>query len=70
MEFRQQSETLKKKKATNQNFIFLVSFQTIDWVMTTENEFFPVIAGELGSSVETVKQYEKRLEEYGPIFQV
>lgn len=38
--------------------------------MTTENEFFPVIAGELGSSVETVKQYEKRLEEYGPIFQV
>ncbi|VDI56857.1 titin [Mytilus galloprovincialis] len=43
--------------------------KTIDWVMSVENEFFPVIAGELGTSVETVKHYEKRLDEFSPVFQ-
>lgn len=38
--------------------------------MSVENEFFPVIAGELGTSVETVKHYEKRLDEFSPVFQV
>jgi hypothetical protein len=38
--------------------------------MNVENEFFPVIAGELGTSVETVKQYERRLDEFSPVFQV
>lgn len=38
--------------------------------MKIENEFFPVIAGPLGSSLETANEYQRRLEEFNPIFEV
>ena len=44
--------------------------QTIDLVMKIENEFFPVIAGDLGSSVETANRYQNQLEEFSPLFKV
>ncbi|KAK3083136.1 hypothetical protein FSP39_014900 [Pinctada imbricata] len=43
--------------------------KTIDWVMKIENEFFPVIAGDLGSSIETANRYQQRFEEFNPTFQ-
>jgi hypothetical protein len=44
--------------------------QTIDWVMRIEDEFFPVTAGELGSSEESCKQQAARLKEFMPTFKV
>lgn len=44
--------------------------QTIDMVMKIENDFFPVIAGDLGSSVETANRYQIQLEEFTPMFKV
>ncbi|XP_064598296.1 coiled-coil domain-containing protein 141-like isoform X2 [Liolophura sinensis] len=41
--------------------------KTIDWAMKTENEFFPVIIGELGSSLETAQKYQARLDVFLPI---
>lgn len=40
--------------------------QTIDWVMRIETEFFPVIGAELGSSADTVKHYQKQLDDFIP----
>lgn len=44
--------------------------QTIDMVMKIENDFFPVIAGDLGSSVDTANRYQSQLEEFTPMFKV
>jgi len=41
-------------------------WQTIDWIMKTEEGFFPKLAGELGSSLSDVKQQQKRLEDFKP----
>jgi len=41
-------------------------WQTIDWIMKTEETFFPKLAGELGSSLSDVKQQQKRLEDFKP----
>lgn len=49
---------------------YLCVLQTIDLVMKIENEFFPVIAGDLGSSVETANRYQNQLEEFSPMFKV
>ena len=46
------------------------SFQTIDWVQRIEDDFFPVIAGELGSSMQNTKHFEKLLEDFQPSVQV
>ncbi|CAH1789041.1 unnamed protein product, partial [Owenia fusiformis] len=42
--------------------------RTIDNVMRIENEFFPVIAGELGNSLQTAELYQKRLDEFTPVY--
>jgi len=34
--------------------------------MQLETEFFPVIGGELGSSADTVKHYQKQLDDFIP----
>lgn len=39
-------------------------------VMKIENDFFPVIAGDLGSSVDTANRYQSQLEEFTPMFKV
>ena len=49
---------------------YVCVLQTIDLVMKIENEFFPVIAGDLGSSVETANRYQNQLEEFSPLFKV
>ena len=48
----------------------MVHFQTIDWVQRIEDDFFPVIAGELGSSMENCKHYEKQLNDFQPTVKV
>ncbi len=49
---------------------YFLSLQTIDWIMRVENEFFPVIGGELGSSMDTVQHYQKKLDEFLPTAKV
>ncbi|XP_074642495.1 uncharacterized protein LOC141899810 [Tubulanus polymorphus] len=41
--------------------------RTIDWIMTVEHEFFPVIAGELGSTTQTCDHFRERLAEFEPM---
>ena len=48
----------------------VISLQTIDWVMRIEDDFFPVIAGELGESSEKTEHYKRKLEEYMPTMKV
>ena len=48
----------------------MICLQTIDWVMKIEDEFFPVIAGELGTSKETAEHYQKKLKDFGPQIKV
>jgi len=38
----------------------------MDWIMKTEEGFFPKLAGELGSSLSDVKQQQKRLDDFKP----
>ena len=44
--------------------------QTIDWVMRIEDDFFPVIAGELGTSKESCEHHQRKLQEYMPTCKV
>ena len=45
-------------------------FQSIDRVLHLENEFFPVLAGDLGSSMDTANEYQRRLDNFMPEFEV
>lgn len=45
-------------------------FQTIDWVMKVEHDFFPAIAGHLGTSMENVQHYQSRLDDFLPVYKV
>ena len=38
--------------------------------MKIEDEFFPVIAGELGTSKETAQHYQKKLKDFQPQIKV
>ena len=49
------------------NFFVL---QTIDKVMQIENDFFPLISGELGDTLEQTNQLQARLDQFVPIYQV
>ena len=44
--------------------------QSIDKVLKLENDFFPVLAGDLGSSMETANEYQRRLDNFMPEFEV
>ena len=44
--------------------------QTIDWVRTVEDKFFPLISGELGNSSESAAKYQKKLEDFTPTVKV
>jgi hypothetical protein len=44
--------------------------QTIDKIMRIEDEFFPLIAGELGSSLASAEQYQHRLDDFLPVAKV
>ncbi len=44
--------------------------QTIDHVMSIEDKFFPLIAGDLGTSSETAEKYQKQLEAFTPQIKV
>ena len=44
--------------------------QTIDWVQKVEDDFFPLIAGELGDSEESTKKFQKKLDAYMPTVKV
>ena len=44
--------------------------QTIDWVMTVEDKFFPVISAELGNSSESAAKYQKKLKDFTPTVKV
>ena len=48
-------------------YIFL---QSIDRVTKLEADFFPVLAGELGSSIEAANEYQQRLDNFMPEFEV
>lgn len=52
--------------------IFLPPFclQSIDRVQKLEVDFFPVLAGELGSSIEAANEYQRRLDNFMPEFEV
>ncbi|XP_060064415.1 titin-like, partial [Ylistrum balloti] len=43
--------------------------KTIDWVLKIENDFFPVIGGDLGTSIETANEFQHRLDEFTPTFE-
>lgn len=51
-------------------FLFFNFFQTIDRVMQIENDFFPLISGELGDSLQQTNQLQARLDQFVPIYQV
>lgn len=38
--------------------------------MKMENDFFPVIAGELGTSSDSVKHYQRQVEDFLPTIKV
>ena len=38
--------------------------------MRVEDKFFPLIAGELGNSTESVEKYQKKLDEFTPTVKV
>lgn len=38
--------------------------------MKIEDDFFPMIAGELGTSAETAAQYQKKLDDFLPVVKV
>ena len=44
--------------------------QSIDRVQALEAEFFPVLAGELGSSMEAAQRFQQRLDSFMPEFEV
>ncbi|CAG5126015.1 unnamed protein product [Candidula unifasciata] len=43
--------------------------RTIDRVMQIENDFFPLISGELGDSLQQTNQLQARLDQFVPIYQ-
>ena len=47
-----------------------VGLQTIDWVQKTEEEFFPLIAGNLGDSEQNTKQMQQKLDKHMPTVKV
>jgi len=40
--------------------------RTIDWVLKVEHDFFPKLAGELGTNLAELKAHERRLDEFKP----
>lgn len=45
-------------------------YQLIEWVLKTEHEFFPMIAGELGHSLEDVSKNTDRLSQFDQMSEV
>ena len=44
--------------------------QSIDKVQKLEADFFPLIAGELGSSIEAAHEYQQRFDNFMPEYEV
>lgn len=61
------SNILEGSLTFNLKCIFL---QSIDRVQKLEADFFPVLAGELGSSMEAANEYQQRLDNFMPEFEV
>ena len=38
--------------------------------MRIEDDFFPLIAGELGESIQNTQHFQKKLEDFGPTMKV
>ena len=49
---------------------FSFCWQTIDWVLRLEDDFFPVIGGDLGTSKESAAAFVKKLEDFVPTCKV
>ncbi|ESO07120.1 hypothetical protein HELRODRAFT_191066 [Helobdella robusta] len=61
-------EGLKDSK-TKWKQLLIDGRKTIEWIIKVEDNFFPKLAGELGSSLAEVQQHQKRLEDFKHIIQ-